>query len=302
MSHKSQTINTSSLTKSYFWVTIAYLIALVAAFAIGYWLHAQDYHLLLVIGVADVVATIVIFAFSYFFDNSSFYDPYWSVIPIVIAGFMAYVGWENGGNHLRMTVMQFLIGFWGLRLTFNWLRGWQGLHHQDWRYVDLQEQHGKLYWLVSFSGIHLFPTILVLMGCFALYPTFILPGKAFGFLDIIATLFTLGAILMELIADQQLHHFVKYKKKPGETLTTGIWAFSRHPNYFGETAFWWGLFLFVLAANPGEWWPVAGPLAMTLLFHFISIPMIEKRMFKRRDNYQAVVDRVPRWIPWFPKK
>lgn len=298
----STTTKNTSLAQSYFWVVLAYFIALVAAFASGYWLHQQGYHLLIVIGLADVVATIVVFGFSYYFDNSSFYDPYWSVIPIIIAGVMAYIGWDSGASQLRMIIMQLLIAFWGLRLTYNWLRGWQGLHHQDWRYVDLQKQHGKLYWLVSFSGIHLFPTVLVFMGCFALYPTFILPGNPFGFLDVIATVFTLGAILVELIADQQLHRFVKHKKKPGETLTTGIWKYSRHPNYFGETAFWWGLFLFVLAARPDQWWPVAGPLAMTLLFHFISIPMIEKRMFERRENYQAVVDRVPRWIPWFPKK
>ena len=87
---------------------------------------------------------------------------------------------------------------------------------------------------------------------------------------------------------------------PGATLTTGLWAYSRHPNYLGEILFWWGLYLFALAAYPAAWWTIFGPLSITLLFVFISIPMIEKRHIERRPDYPAYLDRTPMIMPRFP--
>ena len=297
----TQNPNSSSRTSAFAWVTFSYILAIALGVLAGYWTDQQGQHLMVSIGVADIVATLVIFAFSYRFNNSSFYDPYWSIIPIVIVGFLTYVGLETAANPVRIFLLLGLISFWGIRLTFNWARGWTGLHHQDWRYVDLEAKHGKLYWLVSFGGIHFFPTALVFMGCLALYPAMMLEGQPLGVIDILAFIVTLGAVLIEFIADEQLRKFVKNKKEPGETMTSGLWGYSRHPNYFGETAFWWGIFLFGIAARPDYWWVIIGPLGMTILFHFISIPMIEERMLRKRDNYKEVIAKVPRWIPWFPK-
>ena len=86
----------------------------------------------------------------------------------------------------------------------------------------------------------------------------------------------------------------------GEILTSGLWAYSRHPNYFGEVLFWWGLYLFALTAAPSYWWTVAGPVLITLLFIFISVPLIEKHMKKRKPDYAVKRQGVSAWIPWFP--
>lgn len=284
------------------YVTLSYITALVAALITGFYFRQQGYDILTTIAAADFIGTVVVFLFSFFFKNSSFYDPYWSVIPIIIAVYLALIGWDSGASQVRIGILLFLVSAWGIRLTYNWARGWRGLHQQDWRYDDLAEKTGKWYWLVSFSGIHLFPTILVYLGCLALYPAMTLDGQPLNFIDLIAGMVTLGAILIETVADEQLRRFVKQRKAPGQTLTSGLWAYSRHPNYFGETAFWWGLFLFAMAARPDYWWVITGPLAMTLLFNFISIPMIDQRMLKRRNDYQTVMKTVPRWIPWFPKE
>ncbi len=293
----------SSRSKAFGYVLLAYLAALGAAFLSGYYCRQAGLDVLTSIAVADVVGTVVVFGFSYYFNNSSFYDPYWSVIPIFIAAYLAVLGWDGGGQHLRILLLLLLVTFWGIRLTYNWARGWPGLHHQDWRYDDLQAKTGKWYWLVSLLGIHLFPTVLVFLGCLSLYPAMVMPdAQPLNALDAFAFLVTLGAILIELIADEQLRAFVKSRKRPGTTLTTGLWRYSRHPNYFGETAFWWGLFLFAMAAHPAEWWVITGPVSMTLLFNFISIPMIEKRMEKRRENYELIKRAIPRWIPWFPRE
>lgn len=284
---------------AFFYVALSYFAGLAAALATGYYFLQAGYDQLSAVFAADFAGTVVVFAFSFFFNNSSFYDPYWSIIPIIIAIYFAWLGADAGADTLRASLLLLLVAFWGIRLTFNWARGWLGLGHQDWRYIQLQARNGKWYWLVSFTGIHLFPTILVYLGCLSLYPAMSLPGNPLGWLDLLAFAYTLSAILLELVADEQLHRFLKNKKRPGETMAGGVWRYSRHPNYLGETAFWWGLFLFALAARPDYWWTIAGPVSITLLFHFISIPMTEKRMRERRENFESLVQTVPRWIPVF---
>jgi steroid 5-alpha reductase family enzyme len=87
------------------------------------------------------------------------------------------------------------------------------------------------------------------------------------------------------------------KRHTGKTMDRGLWSLSRHPNYLGEILFWWGLYLFALSANPSLWWVIAGPAVITLMFLFISIPMIEKRMLIRKVNYKEYQKRVSMLIP-----
>ena len=90
-------------------------------------------------------------------------------------------------------------------------------------------------------------------------------------------------------------------RKPDDILSTGIWAYSRHPNYLGEMGFWWGLYLFALAADLSYWWAVVGPLSITLMFYFISLPLMETRMRESRPGFAAHVQRTSMVIPWPPK-
>lgn len=290
-----------SRTLAFTYVVLAYLVALLASLATGFFCRQAGYSELAVVGLADGVGTVVIFIFSLLFRNSSFYDPYWSVAPIVIALYWATLGWDGGADPLRLGLLLVLVTVWGIRLTYNWARGWRGLQHQDWRYDQLSRQTGRWYWVVSFLGIHFFPTVLVYLGCWSLWVGLGGPARPFNGLDVVATVITLVAIGLETIADEQLRRFMRSEKAPGSTLTSGVWRFSRHPNYLGETGFWWGLYVFALAARPDYWWVVVGPVTITLLFQFISIPMIERRMRERRHDYEKVVKTVPRWIPWFKR-
>lgn len=258
---------------------------------------------LIQLGLADLVATVVVFAFSVRHDNSSVYDAYWSVIPIWIAADLVWIGWDSGANHGRMVLVFALVCFWGVRLTHNWARGWTGFDHEDWRYRNIRAVTGRWHWLVSFLGIHLFPTVLVFLGCLPLFAICLEPGRPLGGLDLLAALVGFGAVIIELVADNQLRAYVLHDKRPGETFTGGLWAWSRHPNYFGEMMFWWGLYLFAVAAVGWRpWWMIAGALAMTALFNFISIPMIDARHRKRRRDYAEVEARISRVVPWVPKR
>ncbi len=245
---------------------------------------------------ADVAATVAIFAFSLGFSNSSFYDAYWSVAPIAIALFFALTA-EAHVPAARQLLVFALVAAWGLRLTWNWARGWHGLTHEDWRYRNLRDQMGALYWPVSFLGIHMMPTLLVFAGCLALYPALASGGRPFGLLDVLAAVVTAGAIGLEGTADNQLRRFRLAKPAPEEILSTGVWARCRHPNYLGEILFWWGLYLFALAADPGYWWTGVGAVSITLLFRFVSLPMIEGRMQERRPGYAQRVETTPVLVP-----
>jgi steroid 5-alpha reductase family enzyme len=264
----------------------------------------------------DLIATCLVFAASAAFNNSSVYDPYWSVAPVPIAAFWAVTGgiaagmpggWlrtdAGGGAGLtvRGAVVLALLLAWAARLTFNWVRRWRGLGHEDWRYAGYRSRGPAAYWAVSFAGFHLMPTALVFLGCLTLYPVLAAPALPIRLLDAAALIVTAGAILIEARADHELARFLASAPAPGSVLDTGLWSVSRHPNYFGEVLFWWGLFLFGLAANPDWWWTVAGPAAITILFLVVSVPMMEHRMAERHPGYALKSRGRSPFLPWFPR-
>ncbi len=280
-------------------VGFAYVIAHVVASVVLQLL--PGWHPLAAVGVADVAATVVVFVFSMSFNNTSVYDPYWSVAPASIAAWLAFGPGSAQGLTLRQGVVLSLIFFYALRLTYNWARGWTGLGHEDWRYVDFRNKTGKLYWLVSFTALHFFPTVMVFLGCLPLHAALVTAPAGFGALDVVAAVVTFGAIVIEAVADEQLRTFRAQKRADGDICDVGLWAWSRHPNYFGEISFWGGLYLFGVAAG-APWWTAVGVLAMIALFVGASIPMAEKRSIARRPHYAEHQKKVSMLIPWFPKR
>jgi steroid 5-alpha reductase family enzyme len=287
------------MLKSWLLMLVAYMVAAGVAIGLAFWLHASPP--LLIVAAADAAATVVIFLFSLALNNSSWYDPYWSVAPPFIAAFWLLQPGSGGFASLRHILLFTLICLWAARLTFNWAYQWKGISHEDWRYRDMHRQYGRLYWPISFLGIHLMPTILVFLGCLALWPALDRGTQPFNWLDVVAGIVTLGAILIEATADLQLRRFRRGAKEPGQVIPPGLWQYTRHPNYFGEVSFWWGVFLFGLAAAPSYWWTIIGPLCMLALFLFISIPLMEKHLLEKRPEYVAYQKQVSAFVPWFRK-
>jgi len=245
--------------------------------------------------IADVAATGIVFIFSFIFRNSSMYDPYWSVIPVPIA--LYWISISPVGNDLRQFLVFAVISLWSLRLTINWVKSWPNLEHEDWRYNKLKEDSGKLYWLVSFLGIHLFPTLIVFMGLLPVLPAVENPFPL-GILDFAGALISISAVLIEYTADEQLRQFNKYNRVKGMNMDRGLWSVSRHPNYLGEILFWFGLFIMSLSHQfLSSLWTGIGFIAMFVLFKFVSIPMMEKRLIKRKDQYEEYIRKVPALIP-----
>lgn len=210
----------------------------------------------------------VVFLFSVAARNSRCYDPYWSVAPVPIALFWLLQPGSAGFTTVRHVLVFALLCAWAVRLTANFASQWRGLSHEDWRYRDMQRQTGRFYWPVSFLGIHLVPTLLVFLGCLALWPALSSGARPFNWLDALAGIVTAAAIGMEATADVQMRRFRRIAKASGQTYPSGLWSHSRHPNYFGEVLFWWGLLLFALSAAPFAWWMLLRPVAILALFLF----------------------------------
>ena len=287
---------------------VVYLVAIGGAIAAG---ASGNYSILLRSAIAVISAVAIIFLGSMICNNSSVFDPYWSIAPPLMVAFYfvailqsafiihapGYVMRDLWAGSPRIGILFILTLIYAIRLTWNFLRGWPGLMHEDWRYAGFRENTGKAYWLVSFSGIHFFPALMVFGGTLSIWVTVVQGFRPLNMVDLAALLVTGGGILLEAVADRQLRSFVAENRENGRTMDKGLWALSRHPNYLGEILFWWGLWLFALAANPSFWWVIIGPVAISLMFVFASIPMIEKRLLRRRKNYDAYIKKVSMLIP-----
>jgi steroid 5-alpha reductase family enzyme len=122
-------------------------------------------------------------------------------------------------------------------------------------------------------------------------------SRPFGLPDVAAVAVTAAAVVIETVADRQLRRFAADPANRGRIIDSGLWRYSRHPNYLGEILFWWGLWLFGVAAAPGWWWTIVGPTTMVLLFVFVSVPMMDRRSETRRPGYAQHRRRVPALVP-----
>ncbi|MBQ9980454.1 MAG: DUF1295 domain-containing protein [Oscillospiraceae bacterium] len=262
--------------KSFLIVTVIYIIA--AAVAIALWPILPG-ALWLKVLIADVIATVITFIFSVIFKNASIYDPYWSVQPIVIVIAIA-IGQE-------ITVWRLLpliaVCLWGVRLTANWAYTFHGLGHQDWRYTMLREQTGVFYPVINFIGIHMVPTLIVWLCTMPVVFTLTSPGTLNAG-SVIFFILSLCAMTLQGTADYQMHSF--RRSRTGRFIRTGLWKYSRHPNYLGEIMMWWGIALAAVCTLGGPWWLIVGAAANTVLFFSVSIPMADKRQSRKEGFAQ----------------
>ena len=252
---------------SFIVVTMVYILAAAVGILVYRELELSWWISLL---IADMVATVVTFIFSLIFQNASVYDPYWSVQPPVILVAFA-IGKKLSVFGILLLVV---VSFWAIRLTANWAYTFKNLTHQDWRYTMLKEKTKRLYPIINFIGLHMVPT-LVVYGCILPAVYAIRAGLTANVGGILFLCLSLGAAIMQGIADIQMHSF--RKKREGGFIRKGLWKYSRHPNYLGEILMWWGIALAVICIAPSVWYLGAGALANTVLFLAVSIPMAEKR-------------------------
>ena len=278
--------------KSVALITAIYLLATIVAITVFYAMkngpildHSATVKPLLSLFVADVVATIIVWAFGLLYENVSVYDPYWSVFPPV-----AFLLWAFYTGVWSLPVILLLIAswYWGWRLTRNWVITFKGIAHEDWRYTKYRSLHPALFHLINFFGLNMVPTLVVFAA--------MLPGLklyenplSFKFTSAVSFgLLFLGFVIcliaptIQLIADKQSHDF--RAAHPGEVCNVGLWKHGRHPNYFGEILFWWGIWIMYVPFGGIDRF-ILGPIAMTALFLGISIPLMEQRQLANKPGY-----------------
>ena len=289
---------TASRQRDFAWIVVAYVAAAAVAIATVLTMASMGYNSLLWQAVmADITATLCIYAFSVGFRNSSFYDAYWSVIPPVLLAF--WIWGYDAWNAVTFGVWLITL-LWAVRLTWNWARGWQGLHHVDWRYVDLRANTGVFFPVVDLFGIHLLPTGWVFLGCLPVWYLVQSPQVALSAVDLIWVVIGLGSVYLEFRADNVLRAFRLDQSNAGQVLQVDVWQYCRHPNYLGELGFWLALAIagYLHSGDPMAW---LGFASIVILFVFISIPMIDKRQLASKPGYAAYRERVPSLIPRPPR-
>jgi len=196
------TVKNAGKTKSLLLVALFYLFSMSSAYII-YLNLPGTIPLLLKTLITDIAATTFIFIASWVVNNSSVYDPYWSMIPPFLFSL-----WFTGSSasHLspRKSLLLLITMLWSLRLTVNWITDWPGLHHEDWRYMNFRNKFGKWYWPVSFWGIHLFPTLIVFFASIPAYLVLTAYIKPVNGFDILAFVTGITAVWFEWKADQQM--------------------------------------------------------------------------------------------------
>lgn len=212
-----------------------------------------------------------------------------------------YVAWTDGWP-LRGVVVASLVTIWGARLGAHILLRSRG-RGEDRRYARWRERAGRAFWWRSWLTVFLFQGLILWIVSWPLLVAVASPGpRRFTPADAVgAALWSLGFTL-EAVADAQLVAFRRNPANRGRVLSSGLWAWSRHPNYFGDALLWWGLFCFALPAN-GGWLTVASPALMTFLLLRVSgVPLLESDIEDRRPGYFEYVARTSSFVLRPPKR
>jgi steroid 5-alpha reductase family enzyme len=255
--------------------------------------------LLLNLGVVLALTT-ALWALSVAVRDTSIVDVFWG------AGFVAiaWVTWAAAGHGSpRALLLVLLTTAWGLRLTLHLARRNLG-KGEDFRYRAMRARHGDRWpvrslWAVFWSQGLLMWIVALPVQAGQVDPT----AHALTWLGIaVGAAVWLTGFLFETIGDAQLARFKTDPENAGTVMDRGLWAWTRHPNYFGDCCVWWGLWL-VACASGNVWWTAVGPVVMTVLLVRVSgKALLEKDMARRRPQYAAYVERTSGFIPRPPRR
>tara|TARA_B100000989_G_scaffold287072_1_gene256328 strand:- start:1638 stop:2201 length:564 start_codon:yes stop_codon:yes gene_type:complete len=182
----------------------------------------------------------------------------------------------------------------------NWICSWNGLLHEDFRYIDLKDTTTFKAFINNLFGIHIIPTLIVNISLYPIQYILLNPVVYFNVL-IFASIFTSMSVYLEYVADKQMKIFRSNIQNHGKTMQKGLWKYSRHPNYLGEILFWIGIYLFGVSSGVAPIAILVCPLIMLALFIFISCPLMDNRSLKKRTDYKNYMKKTSQLFLWPPK-
>jgi len=248
----------------------------------------------------DGLAAMLLFAalgwlISLYRNNVTHVDSMWSLFFLVAGAAYAY---GLGAINLRGDLMLALLILWALRLCvyLTW-RNWGP--HEDHRYVEIRHNNAPNF---KFKSIYIIFGLQAVLAWIISLPILgaLSSPNSLNALDIVGVLVVMFGITWETLADWQLTQFKRNPNNKGKVLDQGVWRYSRHPNYFGESCVWWGFYLLALAG--GAWWAFPSALLMTLLLLKVSgVSLLEKDIAERRPEYKRYIQTTNAFIPGKPK-
>lgn len=249
-------------------------------------------NLMLVLNTLTPMLIVAVFfwAISLIRKDVSIVDSLWSVFFIISTSALFF---QIEMPSLRAQIVTLLVVIWGLRLSlYITIRHWG--HEEDHRYQTIRANNEPGFNFKSLYLIFLFQAALAWIIAMPLFFS-VTSENSFSYVDLIGISFWLVGMIFESVADYQLWKFKKNPENAGKILTTGLWKYTRHPNYFGEFMIWWGYFCFAWSA--GAWFTIFSPLIMTfLLMKFSGVGLLEQTM-KLRPGYEKYMKSTNAFFP-----
>ncbi|HBC79308.1 MAG TPA: hypothetical protein DEO60_13850 [Bacteroidales bacterium] len=246
-----------------------------------------------------IVLMSVLWVISVYIRNVSIVDLFWG-FGFVLTNLFYFV--STDGLWLRKIILLVLVSVWGLRLS-GYL-AWRNLGKgEDFRYKQFRNNYGvKRYWWISFFQTFLLQGILMwLISAPLLGAQYYGKERTLGIPDYAGIFLWLTGFIFEAGGDYQLARFKADPSNKGKVLSSGLWQYTRHPNYFGDSAVWWGYGFISLGA--GSLWPVLGSVLMTALIIKVSgVALLEKNLVEKNQEYRDYIKRTSAFFPWFTKK
>lgn len=206
----------------------------------------------------------------------------------------------SGTSGARGLLISTVVTIWGVRLAWHIHKRNRG-KAEDYRYLAWRKEWGKWFYLRSYAQVYLLQGMFLFLIVLPVLFVNGSVGTALGLLDVLGMAVWLFGFYFEAVGDAQLARFIQNPENKGKLMQSGLWAYTRHPNYFGEVTQWWGLWLVALSV-PSGLLGIIGPLTITFLILKVSgIPMLEKKMAEHPE-FAEYSRRVSVFIPLPPKK
>ena len=241
---------------------------------------------------------IVLWLVSLALKNSSIVDIFWGTGFVIVTWLIFFLTPDGFLPRKILTIL--LVTIWGLRLSIHiLLRNWG--QPEDFRYQKWRQESGSIWWLKSFFQVFLLQGFLMWIISTPIIAAEISSVSPLGLLDYLAVIVCGVGFFFETAGDYQLKKFKSNPANKGKVLDSGVWRYSRHPNYFGDAFQWWGFYL--LALSTGAWWTVFSPVIMTLLLLKVSgVALLEKSLKETKPQYREYMEATSAFVPWFPRQ
>ena len=249
--------------------------------------------------VIIVIFVTLLWIWSVFIKNVSIIDIFWGLGFVIVNMFYACM---SGDLTARKLLVLILVSIWGLRLAI-YLAIRNTGKGEDFRYQEFRRNYGpKRYWWFSFFQTFLLQGALIMVVSLPLLGiNSSTSNGTLNVLDYIGIVVWLIGFTFEAVGDFQLTRFKRNFKNKGKVLNTGFWKYTRHPNYFGDSAVWWAYAILSIAA--GSYWQIVGSIVMTFLILKISgVSLLEKTLKESKPQYRDYIEKTNSFFPWFPKK